>query len=105
MRRSRDFINEHGVSFTIDYLPEWSWFRPSVQLEVLPSRQIQTRNTLSDAANDIQSDQCLCLISNFQFALRLVKFCFLQSPYNIIIILSLILLIFASALLCVYGCN
>ena len=95
-------ISEHGHRFTIDYLPNWSWFWPSVQLEVLPSLQIQTRNTLNDAANDVDSDQCLCFTSNFEFILSLVKLCFFETPQNYIIIPSLVLLVIAIALLYVY---
>ena len=63
---------------------------------------IYTRNTHSDANNDVVSDDCLCLLSNGNFIANAVNFLLLEPPVNLFIIPTLGLTFFSICLSCQY---
>lgn len=95
------FVREDGELFDIEYLPPFSEFPGRVQLQVAETA-IYTRNTLSDANNDVVSDDCLCFLSNGNFIANAVNFLLLEPPVNLFIIPTLGLTFFSICLSCQY---
>ena len=89
------FIREDGALFDIEYLPSYSQFPGRVQLQVT-EKKIYTRNTHSDANNDVTSDDCLCFLSYH----NLIAKAFLEQPVNLFVIATIGLILFGLCFTC-----